>query len=422
MTLHCPCCRHPRSRRAGAAVRRLSPVLRPAGRSVARARLPGRALRASPVADPAGTATGGEAVGFTQLYPLFSSVRTARVYLLNDLFVSALGATQRRGPGAAHGRRRAGACAGGCRPEPFHRAGQRAGAGAVRVAGLGSGPAVLRVQSRALSRCGHTTRNSACSTSPRSRRVAASCWSRSAWRFRCSRSRCPSSALPDESPRDYVSRVARDKALAGLAAGADARARGARRRIPRWCWRTRCSASRPMPDDAAAMLRRLSGRTHEVISAVWAVDATAAGQRAYASRSVRFAALDERHHRRLRRHRRTVRQGRRATPSRAAAATLGRASGGQLFGRDGPAGVRDRAAAGPVRRRPRCAARNGLPRGCAGSPRSAPAGCATMNQPATASRLLVLCASTAGHSEPERSRSQAAPAPSRARLGTAYQR
>jgi GNAT superfamily N-acetyltransferase len=31
----------------------------------------------------------GEAVGFTQLYPLFSSVRTVRVYLLNDLFVQA---------------------------------------------------------------------------------------------------------------------------------------------------------------------------------------------------------------------------------------------------------------------------------------------------------------------------------------------
>ena len=31
----------------------------------------------------------GAAAGFTQLYPLFSSVRTARVYLLNDLFVAA---------------------------------------------------------------------------------------------------------------------------------------------------------------------------------------------------------------------------------------------------------------------------------------------------------------------------------------------
>ena len=31
----------------------------------------------------------GAAVGFTQLYPVFSSVRTARTWLLNDLFVDA---------------------------------------------------------------------------------------------------------------------------------------------------------------------------------------------------------------------------------------------------------------------------------------------------------------------------------------------
>jgi GNAT superfamily N-acetyltransferase len=37
----------------------------------------------------------GAAAGFTQLYPLFSSVRTARVYLLNDLFVAA--STRRAG-------------------------------------------------------------------------------------------------------------------------------------------------------------------------------------------------------------------------------------------------------------------------------------------------------------------------------------
>ncbi len=30
----------------------------------------------------------GEGIGFTQLYPLFSSVRAARTYLLNDLFVA----------------------------------------------------------------------------------------------------------------------------------------------------------------------------------------------------------------------------------------------------------------------------------------------------------------------------------------------
>lgn len=32
----------------------------------------------------------GEGLGFVQLYPLFSSVRTVRVYLLNDLFVAPL--------------------------------------------------------------------------------------------------------------------------------------------------------------------------------------------------------------------------------------------------------------------------------------------------------------------------------------------
>lgn len=33
----------------------------------------------------------GEAVGFVQLYPSFSSTRTARTYILNDLFVSSAG-------------------------------------------------------------------------------------------------------------------------------------------------------------------------------------------------------------------------------------------------------------------------------------------------------------------------------------------
>jgi GNAT superfamily N-acetyltransferase len=37
--------------------------------------------------------------GFTQLYPLFSTVRTARTYLLNDLFVAP--AARRRGVGRA---------------------------------------------------------------------------------------------------------------------------------------------------------------------------------------------------------------------------------------------------------------------------------------------------------------------------------
>jgi ribosomal protein S18 acetylase RimI-like enzyme len=31
---------------------------------------------------------GGNVAGFTQLYPMFSSVRTARIWILNDLFVA----------------------------------------------------------------------------------------------------------------------------------------------------------------------------------------------------------------------------------------------------------------------------------------------------------------------------------------------
>jgi ribosomal protein S18 acetylase RimI-like enzyme len=31
----------------------------------------------------------GKAVGFTQLYPMYSSVRTARTWILNDLYVDA---------------------------------------------------------------------------------------------------------------------------------------------------------------------------------------------------------------------------------------------------------------------------------------------------------------------------------------------
>ncbi len=41
----------------------------------------------------------GEGVGFTQLYPLFSSVRMVRTYLLNDLFVAP--SARRQGVAAA---------------------------------------------------------------------------------------------------------------------------------------------------------------------------------------------------------------------------------------------------------------------------------------------------------------------------------
>ncbi len=102
----------------------------------------------------------------------------------------------------------------------------------------------------------------------------------------------PEQRAPDESPRDYVSRVARDKARAGLAAlghAAGARVLGADTEV------VLDGNVFGKPRDAAAavaMLQRLSGRTHEVISAVWLVDA--ARERCEVCTSqVHFTALDE---------------------------------------------------------------------------------------------------------------------------------
>lgn len=104
----------------------------------------------------------------------------------------------------------------------------------------------------------------------------------------------PEQRTADELPQDYVHRVARDKARAGLAllAAGDRDAAivlGADTEVvldgdvfgkPRDA------------DDAAAMLRRLSGRTHQVISAVWLVGASREHGDVCVSQ-VRFTALDE---------------------------------------------------------------------------------------------------------------------------------
>lgn len=102
----------------------------------------------------------------------------------------------------------------------------------------------------------------------------------------------PEQRAPGESPRDYVSRVARDKARAGLAAlayGCDALVLGADTEV------VLDDEVFGKPQDAAAaaaMLRRLSGRTHAVISAAWLVGA--AGEQCEVCVSqVRFATLDE---------------------------------------------------------------------------------------------------------------------------------
>jgi septum formation protein len=97
---------------------------------------------------------------------------------------------------------------------------------------------------------------------------------------------------PGESPDDYVSRVALDKARAGfsrVAAEPDARVIGADTEVvlgDEVFGKPRDAA------DATAMLRRLAGREHRVVSAVWLV--TAAGERRAVSVStVRFAVLTD---------------------------------------------------------------------------------------------------------------------------------
>lgn len=97
---------------------------------------------------------------------------------------------------------------------------------------------------------------------------------------------------PDESPQAYVSRVARDKARAGLANlshASHAIVLGADTEV---VLDDEVFGKPQDADDAVMMLRRLSGRTHAVISVVWLVSA-AREQCAVCVSQVRFAALDE---------------------------------------------------------------------------------------------------------------------------------
>jgi len=100
----------------------------------------------------------------------------------------------------------------------------------------------------------------------------------------------PEQQLPDEPAADYVSRVAREKAGAGLlqvASVPGALVIGADTEV------VLDDAVFGKPADAAAaqaMLRRLSGRTHHVLSTLWCVDA-AREERACSDSRVEFAAL-----------------------------------------------------------------------------------------------------------------------------------
>ena len=95
-----------------------------------------------------------------------------------------------------------------------------------------------------------------------------------------------------ESPEHYVSRVARDKARAGLALVGDragAVVLGADTEV---VLDDRVFGKPADADDARAMLAALSGRTHRVVSVVWCVREGAEASEVSIS-EVRFAALDE---------------------------------------------------------------------------------------------------------------------------------
>lgn len=95
----------------------------------------------------------------------------------------------------------------------------------------------------------------------------------------------------NEPPHDYVSRVARDKARTGLASmnDVDAIVLGADTEVVL----DNHVFGKPVDaQDAKAMLRRLSGRTHEVISALWAVGRAQEHSEICISR-VRFSILSE---------------------------------------------------------------------------------------------------------------------------------
>jgi septum formation protein len=94
----------------------------------------------------------------------------------------------------------------------------------------------------------------------------------------------------EETPQAYVSRVARDKARAGLAAlpdASDAVVLGADTEV---VLDGEVFGKPADATDAAAMLRRLSGRVHRVLSAVWCVAADREEHR-FSQTEVSFAAL-----------------------------------------------------------------------------------------------------------------------------------
>jgi septum formation protein len=95
-----------------------------------------------------------------------------------------------------------------------------------------------------------------------------------------------------EPPEDYVSRVAREKAGAGLLqvmANARAVVLGADTEV---VLDDRVYGKPADGDDARRMLKELSGRTHRVLSSVWLLSSSREAHALSAS-DVRFATLDD---------------------------------------------------------------------------------------------------------------------------------
>ncbi len=101
----------------------------------------------------------------------------------------------------------------------------------------------------------------------------------------------PESRLPREPAEDYVSRVAREKAGAGLLqvlANPRAVVLGADTEV---VLDDRVYGKPADAGDARQMLQELSGRTHRVLSAVWLLSA-GRGEHALSVSEVRFGRLD----------------------------------------------------------------------------------------------------------------------------------
>jgi len=102
----------------------------------------------------------------------------------------------------------------------------------------------------------------------------------------------PERREPGETPADYVSRFAREKAGAGLlqvAAVPGAIVIGADTEV---VLDDDVFGKPADATDALAMLRRLSGRAHEVLSAVWCISASRE-EHALSISTVEFAALSD---------------------------------------------------------------------------------------------------------------------------------